>query len=54
LSNPRRSSFASGKRLVDDDRTNALAVRSLYGKSTHHTKPDPKSMRVMPLCLWGV
>jgi len=20
----------------------------------HHTKPDPKSMRVMPLCLWGV
>jgi hypothetical protein len=21
---------------------------------THHTKPDPKSMRVMPLCLWGV
>jgi hypothetical protein len=21
---------------------------------THHTKSDPKSMRVMPLCLWGV
>ena len=21
---------------------------------THHTKHDPKSMRVMPLCLWGV
>ena len=21
---------------------------------THHTKPDPKSMRVMPLCFWGV
>jgi hypothetical protein len=21
---------------------------------THHTKPDPKSIRVMPLCLWGV
>ena len=21
---------------------------------THHTKPGPKSMRVMPLCLWGV
>ena len=20
----------------------------------HHTKSDPKSMRVMPLCLWGV
>jgi len=22
--------------------------------STHHTKPDPKSMPVLPLCLWGV
>jgi len=21
---------------------------------THHTKSDPKSMRLMPLCLWGV
>ena len=21
---------------------------------THHTKPDPKPIRVMPLCLWGV
>jgi hypothetical protein len=21
---------------------------------THHTESDPKSMRVMPLCLWGV
>ena len=21
---------------------------------THHTKSNPKSMRVMPLCLWGV
>ena len=21
---------------------------------THHTKPDPKLMRMMPLCLWGV
>jgi hypothetical protein len=21
---------------------------------THHTKPDPKPMRVMPFCLWGV
>jgi hypothetical protein len=21
---------------------------------THHTKFDPKSIRVMPLCLWGV
>jgi hypothetical protein len=21
---------------------------------TPHTKSDPKSMRVMPLCLWGV
>jgi hypothetical protein len=21
---------------------------------THHIKPDPKPMRVMPLCLWGV
>ena len=21
---------------------------------TRHTKSDPKSMRVMPLCLWGV
>jgi len=21
---------------------------------THHTKPDPISVRVMPLCLWGV
>jgi hypothetical protein len=21
---------------------------------THHTKPDPKSMRMMPFCLWGV
>jgi hypothetical protein len=21
---------------------------------THHTEPDPKSMEVVPLCLWGV
>ena len=20
----------------------------------HHTEPDPKSIRVMPLCFWGV
>ena len=25
-----------------------------WGHMTHHAKPDPKSMRVMPLCVWGI
>ena len=33
MSNPRRSSFASGTRFVDEDGTNALAIRLLYGQS---------------------
>ena len=33
MSNPRRSGFASGTRLVDEGGTNALAIRLLYGKS---------------------
>jgi hypothetical protein len=23
-------------------------------RRTYHTKPDPKSMGVMPFCIWGV
>jgi hypothetical protein len=33
LSNPCRSNFASGTRLVDEDGTNALAIRLPYEKS---------------------
>ena len=32
MSNPRRSSFASGTRFVDEDGTNALAIRLPYEK----------------------
>ena len=33
MRNPCRSNFASGTRLVDEDGTNALAIRLPYGKS---------------------
>jgi hypothetical protein len=33
--------------------TQDTRVKTKYA-SLYHIKPDPKSMRVMPLCLWGV
>jgi len=39
--------------LLDQQTFKHLAQPYMFWR-THYTKSDPKSMRVMPLCLWGV